>query len=83
MLNSYYPATTSTGTIDNFKEKGIDGLLESYFPSDLVTVESPQYCNEVTPGSDCVFRHTSNTSEFTQPYMAPGLFFDRSSFPKQ
>lgn len=83
MLNSYYPATTSIGTIDNFKEKGIDGLLERYFPSDLVTVESPQYCNEVTPGSDCVFNHTSNMSEFTQPYMAPGLFFDRSSFPKQ
>lgn len=83
MLNSYYPATASKGTIDNFKEKGIDGLLERYFPSDLVTIESPQYCNQVTSGSDCIFNHNSNISEFTQPYMAPGLFFDRSSFPKQ
>ena len=83
MLNSYYPATTSSGTINNFKEKGIDGLLERYFPSDLVTVESPLYCDEVTSGFECVFKHNSNISEFTQPYMAPGLFFDRSSFPKQ
>ena len=50
MLNSYYPATASKGTIDNFIKKGIDGLLERYFPSDLVTIESPQYCNQVTSG---------------------------------
>ena len=82
MLNRYYPATTSVGTIDNFKEKGIDGLLERYFPSNLETIESPQYCEEKGVNSNCIFSHRSTSSEFTQPYMVPGLFFDRSSFPK-
>ena len=77
LLNKYYPATTSNGTIKNLESKGMDGLTEQYFPPDLQTIESQQYC----PGGSCVFRHNSSSSEYTQPYMAPGLFYDRSSYP--
>ena len=83
LLNRYYPASASIGTIDNLKEKGIDGLIEQYFPKELITVESPQYCNldEGKDSKGCIFNHNSTSSEYTQPFMAPGLFFDRSSYP--
>jgi len=81
LLNSYYPANTSTGTIQSLETRGIDGLMERYFPSDLDTVQSPEYCDKLS-GDNCTFQHNSTTTEYTQPYMAPGLFFDRSSFPR-
>jgi hypothetical protein len=77
LLNKYYPATTSTGSVNSLESKGMDGLMEQYFPPDLQTIESQQYC----PGGYCVFRHTSSLTEYTQPYTAPGLFYDRSSYP--
>ena len=33
LLNKYYPATTSNGTIKNLESKGIDGLTGQYFPA--------------------------------------------------
>ena len=57
LLNKYYPATTSNGTIKNLESKGMDGLTEQYFPPDLQTIESQQYC----PGGSCVFRHNSSS----------------------
>lgn len=80
LVNMYYPAKASSGTVDNFKLKGLAGLMEQYFPPRLSTVESPQYCDRYS-GEQCTFQHASTLSEYTQPYMAPGLFFDRSSFP--
>ena len=80
LANMYYPAKVTNGTIDNFRLKGMDGLLEQYFPPRLRTVESPQYCDKYR-GENCIFQHASTSTEYTQPYMAPGLFFDRSSFP--
>ena len=80
LLNGYYPATTSVESIQSLENKGIDGLLESYFPNDLVSIESPDYCNKLN-GEKCIFNRNSTSTEYTQPYMAPGLFFDRSSYP--
>lgn len=80
ILNKYYPAKISSGTLDNFKLKGMQGQLENYFPSDLVTVDSPQYCDRLN-GQRCIFQHNSTQTEYTQPFVAPGLFFDRSSYP--
>ena len=71
---SYYPIEKM---LNNLESKGMDGLSEQYFPPDLQTIESQQYC----PGGYCIFRHNSTLSEYTQPYMAPGLFYDRSSYP--
>ena len=80
LANMYYPAKVSNGTIDNFKLKGMDGLLEQYFPPKLNTIESPQYCDKLS-GQQCLFQKKATISEYTQPYMVPGLFFDRSSYP--
>lgn len=77
LLNKYYPATTSNGSVNSLESKGMAGLIEEYFPPDLQTIESQQYC----AGGGCVFRHNSSLSEYTQPYTAPGLFYDRSSYP--
>jgi len=63
-----------------------------YFPPDLTTIKSPQFCNKYLNGWDknsvdmrgnqsCVFDHRTTTTEFNQPINAPGLFFDRSSYP--
>lgn len=80
LANMYYPAKVSNGTIDNFKLKGMDGLLEQYFPPNLNTIESPQYCDKLS-GQQCLFQKKATISEYTQPYMVPGLFYDRSSYP--
>lgn len=80
LANMYYPAKVSNGTIDNFKLKGMDGLLEQYFPPKLNTIESPQYCDKLS-GQQCLFQKKATSSEYTQPYMVPGLFYDRSSYP--
>ena len=77
LLNNYYPATTSNKTVQNFEMKGVSGLIEQYFPDDLKTINSPQYCYN----DKCIINHNSTMTEYTQPYMAPGLFFDRSSYP--
>ena len=80
LVNMYYPAKASNETIDNFTMKGVGGLLEQYFPPRLSTIESPQYCDRYS-GEECTFQQAATSTEYTQPYMAPGLFFDRSSFP--
>ena len=80
LANGYYPATVTMDSIKGLHHKGMDGLMERYFPPSLSTIESPQYCDK-EQGEHCTFQHASTSSEYTQPYMAPGLFFDRSSFP--
>ena len=62
--------------------KGLIGQLEDYLPVDQNTIKSPQYCNKYL-GENCIFNHNSTQTEYNQPYMGPGLFFNRSSFPKQ
>lgn len=93
LLKSYLPATLSNQSEKNLEMKGLLGQLESYFPSDLPSVKSPQYCNKYMngwttdtvgkPGGEsCVFDHNNTETEYNQPYMAPGLFFNRSSYPR-
>tara|TARA_A100001015_G_C14944042_1_gene693823 strand:- start:374 stop:1279 length:906 start_codon:yes stop_codon:yes gene_type:complete len=79
LLNKYYPASVSNKTVANLEMKGIDGLAEQYFPNNLVTINSPQFCDKFR--ESCIFQHNTTTTRYTQPYMAPGLFFDRSSLP--
>jgi hypothetical protein len=81
MANSYYPATASLSSIDSLRHKGMAGLAETYFPPKLTTVSSTQYCDR-TADKGCIFAHNSTSTEYTQPYMAPGLFYDRSSYPR-
>lgn len=93
LLKSYLPSTLSKESEKNIEMKGLVGQLESYFPSDLPSVKSPQYCNKYLngwatdtvgkPGGElCVFDHNNTETEYNQPYMGPGLFFNRSSYPK-
>ena len=87
MGNQYYPSNLSPGTIHSLQEKGMAGLAENYFPPGLTTISSPLYCDKpptvsgARPIDGCVFNQNSTSTEYTQPYMAPGLFYDRSSFP--
>ena len=78
-MNLYYPASVSMQTVKNLDTKGMSGLTEQFFPTDLTTINSPQYCDKTK--ENCVFYHNTTTTDYTQPYMAPGLFFDRSSYP--
>ena len=94
LLKKYLPSTLSSESEKNLKMKGLDGQLEMYFPPSITNVKSPQFCNKYLngwtsnavniPGSEsCVFDHTNTETEYNQPYMAPGQFFNRSSYPKQ
>jgi len=94
LLKRYMPSTLSSESEKNLKMKGLDGQLEMYFPPSITNVKSPQFCNKYLngwtsnavniPGSEsCVFDHTNTETEYNQPYMAPGQFFNRSSYPKQ
>lgn len=93
LLKNYLPSTLSSESEKNLKMKGLDGQLEMYLPSDLPMVKSPQFCNKYLngwssdsvelPGSEeCIFDHKSTETEYNQPYMGPGLFFNRSSYPR-
>jgi hypothetical protein len=94
LLQRYLPSTLSSDSEKNLKMKGIDGHLEMYLPPSITTAKSPQFCDKYLngwtsnavniPGSEqCIFNQTSTATEYNQPYMAPGQFFNRSSYPKQ
>ena len=94
LLKRYLPSTLSSESEKNLSMKGLDGHLESYLPPSITTAKSPQFCNKYLngwssdsvelPGSEeCIFDHKSTETEYNQPYMAPGQFFNRSSYPKQ
>lgn len=81
ILQQYYPANMSTESVDHFRTKGIEGQIEQFFPPNQATKPSPQYCDRLS-GQQCLFHHGSSTTEYNQPFMGPGLFFNRSSYPK-
>jgi len=94
LLKRYLPSTLSSESEKNLRMKGLDGQLEMYLPPSITTAKSPQFCNKYLngwtsnavniPGDEsCVFDHNNTETEYNQPYMAPGQFFNRSSFPKQ
>jgi hypothetical protein len=94
LLKRYLPSTLSSESEKNLRMKGLDGQLESYLPPSITTAKSPQFCNKYLngwtsnsvniPGDEsCVFDHNNTETEYNQPYMAPGQFFNRSSYPKQ
>ena len=58
--------------------KGLKGHMEQYLPPDLPMAKSPLFCEGM---DDCIFSHNSTSTEYNQPYMGPGLFFNRSSYP--
>ena len=81
LLKHYLPSTLSSDSQDNLRMKGIDGLMEMYFPPDLMTPKSPQFCSKYL-GETCVFDQSSTQTEYNQPLMVPGQLFNRSSYPK-
>lgn len=93
MLKGYLPSTLSSDSEKDLMKKGLLGQIESYFPSDLPVVDSPQFCDKYTntwkndgiPNDgkeNCIFNHNTTETEYNQPYMGPGLFFNRSSITK-
>jgi len=79
LLKQYLPSTLSTESEKNLKMKGLEGHMEMYFPPSIKGIDSPQFCEEQ---GKCTFGHSNTETEYNQPFMAPGLFFDRSSFRK-
>lgn len=80
VLRNYFPANFTKASEQDFDRKGVTGYLEMYFTPKQPTVESPSYCDKLD-GQQCIVYQNSTQTEYTQPYMAPGLFFDRSSYP--
>lgn len=93
MLNKYLPSKLSSDSQENLKIIGLDKHYENYFPADIPVIKSPQYCKKYLNGwsndsipiigdESCMFHNTSTQEEYNQPYMGPGLFFNRSSIKK-
>lgn len=93
LLKTYVPSKFSVESQNNFEMKGILGQYESYAPPDIPMIQSPQFCNKynndwtsdgtgLTGNESCIFDQKSTLTEYNQPYMGPGLFFNRSSYPK-
>ena len=94
LLKKYVPSTLSSESERDLKMKGVGGLLEMYLPPNISAIKSPQFCNKylngwtsdsvnITGPEGCVFDHNTTATEYNQPYNAPGMFFNRSSFPRQ
>ena len=93
LTNVYFPSTISSETKKELSLKGIKDRYEMYLPSTLNTIKSKQYCKKylnewssdgilLRGKENCVFNHNTTTTEVTQPYNAPGLFFTRNSYLK-
>lgn len=75
MNNLYFPTTLSKLTLEDYNKKGVLGLSEKFLPSNQVTINSQQICND----DSCIHRNTSTQNRINEPYQAPGVIYERAS----
>lgn len=93
IANMYLPTYIKESEYTYYKEKELDGYLEKYYPPDLKTIQSPQFCqkyknqewdNYGNPTEQkvkdyCVTDHNQTSIEYNQPWYGPGVMYERSS----
>lgn len=78
LKNLYFPTTFSNKTLEDYNNKGLSGLNEKFLPSNQLTINSQEICNN----ESCVLKNTSTQNIINEPYNAPGVLYNRSSNDK-
>lgn len=89
--NYYFPSNMSNDSIKHYEENGLDGLVKSFLPQNITSVESPSFCSKddinwnmtatnfsSEKSSNCIMNNNQTTAKYNVPWQGPGLFFDRS-----
>ena len=82
--NLYFPTQLSEKTLDNYDRKGFLNRFGNYLPPDQYTIKSQQFCpygiSEKT--GNCIHKNTATQAIINEPYVAPGVIYERSSNDK-
>ena len=93
VMNGYFPSSLSNDTIQDLSNKGLEGHLDMYLPSDQETITDPLFCrkyktewdsngvplqNQFVPDS-CIRNNNAAQAKLNDPWFGPGLMYKRSS----
>jgi hypothetical protein len=90
LSNYYFPANMSNESIKYYENTGLDGLVKSFLPQNITSIQAPSFCNKEdinwnTTGplseehsSSCIMNNNQTIAKYNIPWQGPGLFFDRS-----
>jgi len=89
--NYYFPANMSSASIKQYEDNGLDGLVKSFLPQNITSVQAPSFCSKEDINWDmtasnfsseksdsCIMNNNQTISNYNVPWQGPGLFFDRS-----
>ena len=87
----YFPSNMSNDSIKQYEESGLDGLVKSFLPQNITSVQAPSFCNKEDinwdmtasnfsseKSNNCVMNNNQTIAKYNVPWQGPGLFFDRS-----
>ena len=89
LSNYYFPSNMTNESINYYEDTGLDGLVKSFLPKNIVSVTNPSFCNKEDINWDrklpdekkCIMNNTQTIATYNVPWEGPGLFFDRSGIP--
>tara|TARA_B100000900_G_scaffold386548_1_gene377102 strand:+ start:2330 stop:3298 length:969 start_codon:yes stop_codon:yes gene_type:complete len=89
--NYYFPSNMSNDSIKQYEENSLDGLVKSYLPQNITSVQAPSFCSKEDINWDmngasfssekslnCIMNNNQTIAKYNIPWQGPGLFFDRS-----
>ena len=92
LSNYYFPSNMSNDSIKHYEESGLDGLVKSFLPQNITSVQAPSFCNKEDidwdmtganfsseKSNSCIMNNNQTIAKYNVPWQGPGLFFDRSS----
>lgn len=92
LSNYYFPSNMSNDSIKQYEDSGLDGLVKSFLPQNITSVQAPSFCNKEDinwdmtganfsseKSSSCIMNNNQTIAKYNVPWQGPGLFFDRSS----
>lgn len=91
LSNYYFPSNMSNDSIKQYEENGLDGLVKSFLPQNITSVQAPSFCSKEEinwdmtasnfsseKGDECILNNNQTIAKYNVPWQGPGLFFDRS-----
>lgn len=92
LKNSFFPASISTKSLEEFHKKDLSSYLEMYLPENQNTIKSPVFCNKYSlewdnkgifkqkeiNKNDCYFHNEQAISKINEPYFSPGVITKRT-----
>ena len=91
LSNYYFPSNMSNESIKQYEENGLDGLVKSFLPQNITSVQAPSFCDKEDinwdmtgsnfsseKSNNCISNNNQTIAKYNVPWQGPGLFFDRS-----